>query len=349
MKGKNESKIVSKMSYVKFGLENFKMNRWQLSLLLGTPLALGVGFFLYNKCVDSSKSEDETKSNHRVCKKTSQQSLNKQSLSIDGNSVEEVDAQKTSNNVEREILPSLTEANLYKKEGNACYHKCKYDEAIAFYDKAIDICPKENKADLAIFYQNRAAAYEMLRKWNMVKSDCTKALEYNPRYCKAYFRRAKAHEATNELEECLDDITATCILEMFRNDSTIMYADKILKQTGRNDSLKRMQEKVPILPSNNFINTYMKSFIADPLQVNDLNLAKTNDSNKLTGLARAKKALDEQNYSVVIDACTEEIESSESDSQTKNEALLLRGTFHLLSAAFDEARKDLDSVIENGN
>lgn len=38
----------------------------------------------------------------------------------------------------------------------------KYDEAIARYNKAIDVCPKENTEDLATFYQNRAAAYEQL-------------------------------------------------------------------------------------------------------------------------------------------------------------------------------------------
>lgn len=38
----------------------------------------------------------------------------------------------------------------------------KYDEAIARYNKAIDVCPEESTEDLATFYQNRAAAYEQL-------------------------------------------------------------------------------------------------------------------------------------------------------------------------------------------
>lgn len=339
------------MSYVKFGLENFKFNRWQLTILLGTPLALGVGFLLYNKCVGPSKSEDEGTANSKGGKKLGQQSLSKQSLSIDGNTVEEGEgsAKKSSNKQEEATTSPLKEATMYKNEGNACYRKGKFDEAISFYDKAIEKCPQENKTDLAIFYQNRAASYEMLSKWNMVKHDCSKSLEYNPKYAKAYFRRAKAYEATNELRQCLDDITATCILEMFQNDQTIMYADRILKETGRNDSVNGMQEKVPILPSNNFINTYLRSFVADPIQINGLNQEKGfNDVDKLIGFARAKKALDQQDYSIIIAACTEEIESSESESQWKTEALLLRGTFHLLSGAFTEARQDLDAVIQNG-
>ena len=38
----------------------------------------------------------------------------------------------------------------------------QYDEAIAQYNKAIDICLKEELNDLAIFYQNIAAANEQL-------------------------------------------------------------------------------------------------------------------------------------------------------------------------------------------
>lgn len=38
----------------------------------------------------------------------------------------------------------------------------KYNDAIAQYNKAIETCPKENIENLAVFYENRAAAYEQL-------------------------------------------------------------------------------------------------------------------------------------------------------------------------------------------
>lgn len=59
----------------------------------------------------------------------------------------------------------------------------KYDEAIKCYDSAIETCPKkkESTTELSQFYQNRAAAYEQLKKWENVKKDCSSALELNPK------------------------------------------------------------------------------------------------------------------------------------------------------------------------
>lgn len=65
------------------------------------------------------------------------------------------------------------------------------------------------------------------------------------------------------------------------------------------------------------------------------------------GFARAKKALENFNFENVIPACTEEIESSESESAYKMEATLLRGTFYLLTGCPVEALADFDSIINN--
>uniref|UniRef100_A0A1A9Z8Q3 Mitochondrial import receptor subunit TOM70 n=1 Tax=Glossina pallidipes TaxID=7398 RepID=A0A1A9Z8Q3_GLOPL len=343
---------------------SIKLTKWQLALVLGTPLALGLGFYLYNKLsakdLDNKTTDKDVDSENKKAGKGKTSKLKasktqKKSLSIDGITEEDKETEKRKKlaELENERLSPLKEATIYKNEGNACYRNGKFDEAIIFYDKAIDKCPSEHKADLAIFYQNRAASYEMLRKWNKVKEDCTKSLQCNPRYPKAYFRRAKAYEATNEMSDCLDDVTATCILEMFQNNNTIMYADRVLKQTGREDAEKGMKDRVPMLPSKNFINTYLRSFVADPLQANMsanevTDLLNTKDD-RLYGFARAKHAMDEQRYDEIIPACTEEIESSESESQYKSEALLLRGTFHLLSGSFTEAKQDLDAVINNAD
>jgi tetratricopeptide (TPR) repeat protein len=57
---------------------------------------------------------------------------------------------------------SLKQAESYKNKGNKFFNRGKYDKAISYYNLAIDTCPKENSEKLAIFYQNRAAAYEKL-------------------------------------------------------------------------------------------------------------------------------------------------------------------------------------------
>jgi len=53
-------------------------------------------------------------------------------------------------------------AQKYNNIGNVYFRIGKQDEAIAQYSKAINICSKENVENLAIFYQNRTAAYEQL-------------------------------------------------------------------------------------------------------------------------------------------------------------------------------------------
>lgn len=39
-------------------------------------------------------------------------------------------------------------------------------------------------------------------------------------------------EKTNNLEVALEDVTAACILERFMDQSTLLMADRVLKQLG---------------------------------------------------------------------------------------------------------------------
>ena len=47
-----------------------------------------------------------------------------------------------------------------KVKGNKYFKGGKFDQAIRCYTEAIDLCPEDNKTDLATYYQNRAAAHE---------------------------------------------------------------------------------------------------------------------------------------------------------------------------------------------
>lgn len=51
-------------------------------------------------------------------------------------------------------------AQAVKLRGNKYFKGGKFDQAIRCYTEAIDLCPEDNKTDLATYYQNRAAAYE---------------------------------------------------------------------------------------------------------------------------------------------------------------------------------------------
>lgn len=62
--------------------------------------------------------------------------------------------------------------------------------------------------------------------------DCTSALELNPKYTKALARRAKALQSLGKLSQCLEDVTAGCILENFQNQKNLEMADTVLKELG---------------------------------------------------------------------------------------------------------------------
>lgn len=102
-----------------------------------------------------------------------------------------------------------------------------------------------------------------------------------------------------------------------------------------------METRQPTTPSANFIKTYFASFTNDPIR--KVIVASTDPK----GFIKAKMALDAQKYDEIVPACTEEIFSSESESEYKMEATLLRGTFYLLTGLVAEALADFDALIKN--
>lgn len=250
--------------------------KWQLAILLGTPIALGLGY-LYWRNQNQSIEEGTDEEKKELKKKLTEGS---KSISIDGDSNSTTKQQTVAddNNIDSSIkiqkefetkqfkkLSSFEKSVKYKESGNELFKNGKFDAAIELYDKAIEICPKANTIDLSQFYQNRAAAYEQLKKWKNVADDCTKALELNPKYIKALHRRARAYENLKELELCLEDVTAVAILEGFQNNSSLIFADRILKDLGLKHAKEAMVNKQPVEPSKNFVTSYFKSFSQDPI------------------------------------------------------------------------------------
>ncbi|KAF7270525.1 hypothetical protein GWI33_016486 [Rhynchophorus ferrugineus] len=228
--------------------------------------------------------------------------------------------------VEKEETPYNC-AHRYKTEGNELFKRGKYDEAIASYNKAIEIIPEEFKSDLATYYQNRAAAYEQLKKWSAVISDCHKAIDLNNKYEKALYRRAKAYEMN------------------FGNQSALLMADRVLKELGKKNASIAMKNRKPIIPSTNFIKTYFASFSEDPVYKKLLEATEPLGQGELKGFLKAKLAFATERYEEIVVACTEELNLSESESNFKIEALSLRASFNFLTAQFIEAVEDLTNII----
>lgn len=104
-----------------------------------------------------------------------------------------------------------------------------------------------------------------------------------------------------------------------------MFADRILKDLGLKHAKEAMETKQPVEPSKHFVVNYFKSFSQDP--IHKVVVASTEPK----GFVRAIKAFKDSTYDEIIPACNEEIDSCEEDSHYKLEAILLRGTFYLLT------------------
>lgn len=291
--------------------------KWQLAILLGAPIAIGLGY-LYLK----NRHEDPEK-------KRLAEVAAKKTVSLD----EEQNKYET----------ALERATKLKAAGNRAFHAGKYDDAIVLYNEAIEACPPDHPTDLATYYQNRSACYEKREMWDNVKEDCTKALSLNEKYVRAFLRRSRAAEKSQDLVLALEDVTAACILEGFQVHGSLVMADRILKALGKQHAKEAMADKTTMMPSRHFIKTYFSSFSQDPI-MNSLGSVK---DDAIFGIAKAKLAVKNQDYDSIIGHCTEEIESSKSDN--KFEAMLMRGTFYLLLGQFDEALADFTGVIDNVN
>uniref|UniRef100_A0A3Q1IES8 Mitochondrial import receptor subunit TOM70 n=2 Tax=Anabas testudineus TaxID=64144 RepID=A0A3Q1IES8_ANATE len=310
--------------------------RWQLALLIGTPIVLGAGaVYLWNR----RRTKERKGTGERKTPEGSASPVQGQ----DGGA-------RASR--EHDNMSPLDRAQAAKNKGNKYFKATKYENAIQCYTEAIALCPTEQKSDLSTFYQNRAAAYEQQMKWTEVVQDCSKAVELNPRYIKALFRRAKALEKLDNKKECLEDVTAVCILEAFQNQQSMLLADKVLKQLGKEKAKEKYKNREPMMPSPQFIKSYFSSFtddiISQPLQKGekkDEDKDKEGEAAEVTessGYLKAKQYMEEENYDKIISECTKEIESG---GRYTAEALLLRATFYLLIGNATAAQPDLDRVI----
>ncbi|CAK1590397.1 unnamed protein product [Parnassius mnemosyne] len=96
------------------------------------------------------------------------------------------------------------EAENYKNIGNDAFKSEKFEDAVSFYTKAIDLSEKDSR-DRATYLKNRAAAYLKIKEYEKVINDCDEALQIVPEDPKALFRRAQALESLDRFEEAYRD------------------------------------------------------------------------------------------------------------------------------------------------
>jgi DnaJ family protein C protein 7 len=108
----------------------------------------------------------------------------------------------------------LTPAD-HKENGNKAYQAKDYSTASTHYTLAIELAQLELESEsdtkkanelktlLASYYGNRAAASTMILKYNDALEDCNHAIEIDPKFIKAHFRKAKILTTLGRLDDAL--------------------------------------------------------------------------------------------------------------------------------------------------
>src|SRR5690606_24351167 len=102
----------------------------------------------------------------------------------------------------------IEEAEKLKALGNEKLSSGKTEEAIEFYNRAIELNPNN-----AVYYANRAAAWTRLGKHQEAIRDCQKSINTDPKYAKAYSRLGLSLFNLGKYKEAIEAYSACLKLE----------------------------------------------------------------------------------------------------------------------------------------
>ncbi|XP_015121044.1 tetratricopeptide repeat protein 1 [Diachasma alloeum] len=131
------------------------------------------------------------------------------------------------------------DAEELKNEGNSFFKSSEFREAMVKYTQALQTCPLAYPKDRAILFANRGAARAKCDERTSAIEDCSKAIELNSTYLKAYLRRAQLYEQEDKLDEALADFKK--ILELDPQNTEANHAVRRLPPLidERNEKLKQ--------------------------------------------------------------------------------------------------------------
>ena len=102
-------------------------------------------------------------------------------------------------------------------------------QAIGFYSEALEFSPTN-----AIILSNRAQAYIKVENYGLAMADATAALESNPDYAKAYYRRGSSQFALGHLKDARKDFRTVCVLNPKSKDARakLKACEKAIRQAA---------------------------------------------------------------------------------------------------------------------
>jgi stress-induced-phosphoprotein 1 len=103
-----------------------------------------------------------------------------------------------------------------KRMGNTQFKEGKYDDAKDWYSRAIELTENNaslDQSELAVYYTNRAFCHAQNHAYKQVIADSSSAIAVNPKFAKAYLRRAMAYEGLEKWQKAVDDYRSVMELE----------------------------------------------------------------------------------------------------------------------------------------
>lgn len=155
------------------------MLKWLISIEINDPTC-----FSHSECDGVKKHLDDTSDNEfHDAEDSEKETLEEKfadALDLDEPIEPELSAEEKQANKEN--------AETLKQNGNDYFKNADYEKAIELYSDAIAICPRSFTVERSILFSNRAAAHKHLGAPSAAIEDCSKSIELNPNYIKAYAR-----------------------------------------------------------------------------------------------------------------------------------------------------------------
>lgn len=115
-----------------------------------------------------------------------------------GRSKSKKKTKEPSEEMEQEVSMTL------KEQGDSCFKRKAFLEAIKWYTEAVDEEEKKGDEALSRVYSNRSAAYSELSMFKEAVEDAEKVIVLLPEWSKGYSRKAHALEGLLQFEEALE-------------------------------------------------------------------------------------------------------------------------------------------------
>ncbi|EJS43470.1 tom71p [Saccharomyces arboricola H-6] len=150
-----------------------------------------------------------------------------------------------------------------KDKGNHCFTAKNFDEAIKYYQYAIELDPND-----PVFYSNISACYISTGNLDKVIEYTTKALQIKPDHSKALLRRASANESLGNFTDAMFDLSVLSLNGDFDGTSIEPMLERNLNKQAMkvlNDNLTKNSDgrDLQVLPSNTSLASFFGIFDRD--------------------------------------------------------------------------------------